>query len=202
MSVDILKLKTLAETAKRNQYDCLALNDYGTAVSPAVALELITEIERHRQVEAEGCKPDLISLIHPDDMAAITKWHSEFLQLTDYGWPDDASSLQDKAYTLGRIRGRDDWAAHQLQATPTALLLAMENLAVKASVADHPPVFLPASARQVPLLMLGGVCLRVSYSGLKWYHDQLIEDRWEPLSADEFEALLSDALHGSQGCNP
>lgn len=62
MSVDILKLKTLAEAAKRNQYDCLALNDYGTAVPPAVVLELITEIERHRQVEAEGCKPDLINL--------------------------------------------------------------------------------------------------------------------------------------------
>lgn len=58
MSVDILKLKTLAEAAKCNQYDCLALNDYGTAVPPAVVLELITEIERHRQVNAEGCKPD------------------------------------------------------------------------------------------------------------------------------------------------
>lgn len=58
MSVDILRLKTLAEAAKRNQYDCLALNDYGTAVPPAVVLELITEIERHRQVNAEGCKPD------------------------------------------------------------------------------------------------------------------------------------------------
>lgn len=87
------------------------------------------------------------------------------------------------------------------QATPTALMLAMENLAVKASVADHPPVFLPASVRQVPLVILGGVCLRVSYSGLKWYHDQLIEDRWEPLSVDEFEALLTDALRDSQGGN-
>ena len=85
--------------------------------------------------------------------------------------------------------------------TPGALMLAMENLAVKALAADHPPVFLPALARQVPLVMLGGVCLRVSYSGLKWYHDQLIEDRWEPLSVDEFEALLTDALRGSQGTN-
>jgi hypothetical protein len=61
--------------------------------------------------------------------------------------------------------------------------------------------FLPASVRQVPLVMLGGVCLRVSYSGLKWYHDQLIEDRWEPLSVDKFETLLTVALRGSQGCN-
>ena len=64
MSVDILKLKTLAEAAKRDQYDCLALNDYGMAVPPAVVLELITEIERHRQVEAEGCKPES-SILHP-----------------------------------------------------------------------------------------------------------------------------------------
>ncbi|CAM3724067.1 hypothetical protein [Pseudomonas wadenswilerensis] len=59
MSVDILKLKTLAEATKRDQYDCLALNNYGMAVPPAVVLELISEIERHRQVEAEGGKPDL-----------------------------------------------------------------------------------------------------------------------------------------------
>ena len=29
------------------------------AVPPAVVLELVAEIERHRLVEAEGCKPDL-----------------------------------------------------------------------------------------------------------------------------------------------
>jgi len=60
MSVDILKLKALAEAAKRDQYDNVALNDYGVAMPPAVALELIAEIERHRQVKAEGSKPDLI----------------------------------------------------------------------------------------------------------------------------------------------
>lgn len=58
MNVDTLKLKNLAEAAKRDQYDCLALNDYGMAVPPAVVLELITEIEHHRQVEVEGCKPE------------------------------------------------------------------------------------------------------------------------------------------------
>ncbi|HGM5579264.1 TPA: hypothetical protein ACKP22_000922 [Pseudomonas putida] len=58
MSVDILKLKTLATAAKRDQYDNVALNDYGMAMAPAVTLELIAEIERHRQVNAEGCKPD------------------------------------------------------------------------------------------------------------------------------------------------
>lgn len=59
MSVDILKLKALAAAAKRDQYDCEALNDYGMAMAPAVTLDLIAEIERHRQVEAEGCKPEI-----------------------------------------------------------------------------------------------------------------------------------------------
>ncbi|ESW38372.1 hypothetical protein [Pseudomonas taiwanensis] len=75
-----------------------------------------------------------------------------------------------------------------------ALREAMENLAVKASVADIPPVILPASVRQVPLVILGGVCVRVSYAGLKWCHDQLIDDRWVPLAVDEFDALLVEAL--------
>jgi hypothetical protein len=59
MSVDILKLKALAEAAKRDQYDNVALNDYGMAMPPAVTLELIAEIERHRQVNAEGSKPEI-----------------------------------------------------------------------------------------------------------------------------------------------
>lgn len=58
MSVDILKLKALATAAKGDQHDNVALNDYGMAMAPAVTLELIAEIERHRQVNAEGCAPD------------------------------------------------------------------------------------------------------------------------------------------------
>jgi hypothetical protein len=63
MSVDILKLRTLAEAAQRNPRNYVVLNDYGMAVPPTTVLELIAEIERRRQVEAEGWKPDLI---HPD----------------------------------------------------------------------------------------------------------------------------------------
>lgn len=92
-------------------------------------------------------------------------------------------------------------AAPAPKITPATLMLVMENLAVKALASKYPPFFPPASACQAPLVMLGGVCLRVTYSGLKWYHDQLIDDRWEPLSVDEFEALLADALRGSQGDN-
>jgi hypothetical protein len=59
MNVDILKLKTLAESALRDQHDSTALNDYGMAAMPTTVLELIAEIERHRQIEAEGCKPEI-----------------------------------------------------------------------------------------------------------------------------------------------
>lgn len=58
MTTNLPKLKELAQAAQQNQYDPVALNDYGMAVPPATVLELIAEIERHRQVNAEGCKPD------------------------------------------------------------------------------------------------------------------------------------------------
>ncbi|WEA21662.1 hypothetical protein [Pseudomonas juntendi] len=58
MTIDIIKLKALATAAAANQYDAVALNDYGTEVPPATVLGLIAEIERHRQITAEGCKPD------------------------------------------------------------------------------------------------------------------------------------------------
>ncbi|MDD2056298.1 hypothetical protein N5D52_10285 [Pseudomonas sp. GD03860] len=62
MNINILKLKTLAEAAQRDQHDYAALNDYGMAVPPTTVLELIAEIERHRLVNAEGCKPEISNL--------------------------------------------------------------------------------------------------------------------------------------------
>ncbi|MBH3358810.1 hypothetical protein [Pseudomonas guariconensis] len=59
MTINLTKLKALAEAAKRDPYDHLAANDYGMSMPPATALELIAEIERHRLVEAEGCKPEI-----------------------------------------------------------------------------------------------------------------------------------------------
>ena len=60
MNIDLIKLKALATAAAANQYDGVALNDYGTALPPATVLGLIAEIERHRQVNADGCKPENI----------------------------------------------------------------------------------------------------------------------------------------------
>lgn len=59
MNTNLPKLKELAHAAQQNQYDPVALNDYGMAVPPATVLELIAEIERHRLVEAEGSKPEI-----------------------------------------------------------------------------------------------------------------------------------------------
>lgn len=58
MTIDIVRLKALATAAAANQYDSVALNDYGTALPPTTVLGLIAEIERHRQINAEGRKPD------------------------------------------------------------------------------------------------------------------------------------------------
>lgn len=59
MTINLTKLKALAEAAKRDPYDHLAANDYGMSMPPATALELIAEIERHRLVETEGCRPEI-----------------------------------------------------------------------------------------------------------------------------------------------
>ncbi len=67
---------------------------------------------------------------------------------------------------------------------PTALRVAMENLAVHATYGvDQPPV-----------VVLNGTGLRVHYSGMKWYHEHLVKDRWTALTVDEFDALLTEAL--------
>ncbi len=58
MNLKLAELKNLATAAKRDQHDYVAANECGMAMPPAVALELIAEIERHRQVNAEGCKPE------------------------------------------------------------------------------------------------------------------------------------------------
>lgn len=76
MSVDLRKLKALATKAKRDQYDHVALNDYGMAVPPATVLELIAEIERHREVNAEGCKPDSSILLFGVPCAGTTPCRS------------------------------------------------------------------------------------------------------------------------------
>lgn len=66
---------------------------------------------------------EVMTHIHADDLAAIVEQHREFMTLTDYGWMDEASSLQDRAYALGRARGRADQAlpAEQHQVDPVAV---------------------------------------------------------------------------------
>lgn len=158
------------------------------------------ECQRHHSVNAEGGTPDNNLLPCPfcggkaDSRCTAGPYPDWFVECTEC----HASA---SVFSEDKLDGWNSRAQPASQATPKALMLAMENLAVKACVADHPPIYLPASERQAPLVMLGGVCLRVSYSGLKWYHDQLIGDYWEPLSVDEFEALLTGALRSSQGGN-
>lgn len=51
MTIDIAKLKALAEAAKNDCGDYVALNDYGMAVPPAVVLELIGRLEVSESME-------------------------------------------------------------------------------------------------------------------------------------------------------
>ncbi|MBI6600603.1 MULTISPECIES: hypothetical protein [Pseudomonas] len=47
---DYTELKRLAEAAKNDCGDYVALNDYGMAVPPSVVLELIADLERNQRM--------------------------------------------------------------------------------------------------------------------------------------------------------
>lgn len=87
MTIDLFKLKALATAAAANPYDSVALNEYGTAVPPATVLGLITEIERHRQVNAEGCQPE--SNIRPLGIACAGVKTCRSLDKAEGGTPDN-----------------------------------------------------------------------------------------------------------------
>lgn len=76
MTIDIIRLKALATAVAANQYDSVALNDYSTALAPATVLGLIAEIERHHQINAEGCKPDSNILLSGPPRAEATPCRS------------------------------------------------------------------------------------------------------------------------------
>lgn len=71
MTVDIIKLKAVAAATTANQCETTGLNDYSLVVGPATLQDLITGIERHRQVSAEGCKPESIISTAPPDAPAL-----------------------------------------------------------------------------------------------------------------------------------
>lgn len=52
---DYAKLKALAEAAKNDCGDYVALNDYGMAVPPTVVLELIADLERNQRMLLAAC---------------------------------------------------------------------------------------------------------------------------------------------------
>ena len=52
---DYTELKRLAEAAKNDCGDYVALNDYGMAVPPVVVLELIAELERNQRMLLAAC---------------------------------------------------------------------------------------------------------------------------------------------------
>ena len=71
MTVDIIKLKAVTAANKANQCETAGLNDYGLGVAPVTVQGLITGIERHRQVNAKGCKPESIISTASADAPAL-----------------------------------------------------------------------------------------------------------------------------------
>ncbi len=223
MNIDLHELKALATAAKSDPYDAVAGHDYGMAMAPAVTLKLVEEIERHRQkTNTEGCKPeisihdsvslhacmpvhgldkaegeqpDLNSPIHSDDMAAITQQHREFMKLTDHGWMDDASSLQDQAYALGRGRGRNE------QAAPTP--------ALPAGLQDVLPVIAVENTKQMVSNMEIALAdfLRGKMQRLRASYTLAFEAGWNARGAAPIYDLTTDVpvlriLDKAEGCKP
>lgn len=96
MTIDIAKLKTLAEAAKNDCGDYVALNDYGMAVPPAVVLDLISEVERLErnrdmwkgQVERQA--EELTSL-----RAEVEEWKGT-LKFNEGCWSEERGTMIDK----------------------------------------------------------------------------------------------------------
>lgn len=62
--MQLLQLEWSAEWAAAKPLNESTSVVYRIMVPPTDILELIAEIERHRQINAEGCKPDLINPPH------------------------------------------------------------------------------------------------------------------------------------------
>ncbi|MFG0272710.1 hypothetical protein [Pseudomonas sp. zjy_14] len=74
--MEILQLKWAAEWAAAKPSNEATSVVYRIMVPPTDVLELIAEIERHRQVNAEGCKPDSNTLLSGAPCANTTSCRS------------------------------------------------------------------------------------------------------------------------------
>lgn len=59
MISNLLKSKDRAKADQPNQDGLVARDDYGMTAAPETMLEPMRAIERHRLVNAEGCKPEI-----------------------------------------------------------------------------------------------------------------------------------------------
>ncbi|WP_277593035.1 hypothetical protein [Pseudomonas chlororaphis] len=176
-SINLPKLKALATAAAKSPYDAVALNDYGMAVPPATVLDLIAEIERHRLVDAEGCKPES-SLLHfgmPCAGAALGRGLDKA-----EGCNPDLNTLLPHSQVAPQPQ--DASTAHNDHATPVTILRireSMEESAIRGGIAE---------------LQIGAAHVRVTYHGIKWHHDMMRNGRWEPLAIEEFDEILCSTL--------
>ncbi|CAD0264178.1 hypothetical protein DENIT_20061 [Pseudomonas veronii] len=105
-----------------------------------------------------------------------------YIQMPDADTPDSAHDLVPKIDAALRqpiVEERMESGEEPTALSAPAFREAMETIASRGSPAEFE---------------VGSVRLRVKYWGIKWYHDQLLDGRWQPLTVDEFEELLGAAL--------
>jgi len=157
MTIDLYEIKALAEAAMFSHYlNPVARAELRMTMTPEVTLELITEIERHRLTNTEGCKPESSPPLpykphtgsatsrnldnaeggtpdsnirpHPDDMLAIIRQRRDVIRSTNADLLDAMALLQDQTYALGFSRGRAEHAQGALQ---TGLAEVLPTVAIE-----------------------------------------------------------------------
>ncbi len=144
--------------------------------------------------DAKGCKPDLNTPTHPDDMAAIIEQHREFMKLTDDDWMDSAPALQDRAYALGRARGKAEQTmrAEQHQGEPSEVIREAEET-IESAWAET------ASVRiKVAELTSERDALRAQLAE----RDALLRDCFTAMLKGGYSKPLRERIKAALGCKP
>ncbi|AIC18571.1 hypothetical protein EY04_06600 [Pseudomonas chlororaphis] len=202
-SINLPELKALATAAAKSPYDAVALNDYGMAVPPATVLDLIAEIERHRLVDAEGCKPEISTQPAGSSTADAAPGHD--LDKAEGCKPDLITqriifSETSLAHALSAVRG-----LHDLSSELMASEVFRQMSELPSNAASQPAELVKisriresmensAASREVAELQIGATHVRVTYHGIKWHHDRMRNGRWEPLAIEEFDEILCSTL--------
>ncbi|MNJ52197.1 hypothetical protein D3C77_475210 [compost metagenome] len=198
--------EAFANCLVKTDKQCRANAHFIAAANPPTVLALIAEIERHRQVEAEGCKPDLITppffyaLRGPDGKPHYDDFcvSDDPLHLECYEDGVTVVPLYTQTDTGEVERLREENLHHRnLQIEAGDLIKSLRAQLAEQVNTSHIREAMEncAAVGAVAELQIGATHVRVTYHGIKWFHDRMIDGQWEPLAIEEFDEILCDSLN-------